>query len=722
MHFIWVMAMDRELRILMLEDNPADAEIIQFEIQEAEIAFTAKVVTDEADFIRGLQDFAPDIILSDYDLPRYNGAAALAEAKKRRPDVPFILVTGAMTEEKAIETLTSGARDFVMKGRLGKLAPAIRRAVEEANEHKARKEAEEEVRAASLYTRSLIEASLDPLVTISPEGKITDVNTATEEVTGLFRDQIIGTDFSDYFTEPDKARAGYARVFAEGSVKDYSLSIRHTSGRITEVLYNANIYRNERGEVEGIFAAARDVTELKRTEEELRKAYRHLEDTVQKRTVALEAEVVERRKVERTLRKSEQRERQRAAELAALLDAAPMPIFIAHDRDCTHLTGNKAAEDLLNMPRGSETSLSAPVADRPTHFKAIKNGRELRNEELPAQRAAKGVPVRDFEFDLAFDDKTVRHVLGYGTPLADDKGHPRGAVHVLVDITGRKKAEMERRTEQDRLQMALEAADAVLWEWEISTRSIRYSENLRGMVRGDNVKPYSSLDELLSMIHPEDRERLVEALDRASTEGVPFECEYRVQMVDGKYRWILGKGKRVVMEGGKPVRVLGLSVDVTERKQTDEALRESRERLRYALETSHTGAWDLNLQNHTASRSLEHDRIFGYSELLPQWTYEMFLDHVVPEDRDEVDARFRKAVQTGSDWNFDCRIRRTDGEIRWIWASGCHRRAAHGEHYVTGIVQDITERKRAEELLRKANDELEERVCESARKNGPPAG
>jgi len=181
-------------------------------------------------------------------------------------------------------------------------------------------------------------------------------------------------------------------------------------------------------------------------------------------------------------------------------------------------------------------------------------------------------------------------------------------------------------------------------------------------------------------------------------------------MSDGKYRWILGKGKRVVMEGGKPVRVLGLSVDVTEHKQTDEDLRENRERLRYALETSHTGAWDLNLQNHTASRSLEHDRIFGYSELLPQWTYEMFLDHVVPEDRGEVDARFRKAVQTGSDWNFDCRIKRADGEIRWIWASGCHRTAANGGHYVTGIVQDITERKRTEELLRKANDELKERV------------
>jgi PAS domain S-box-containing protein len=120
--------------------------------------------------------------------------------------------------------------------------------------------------AAARYARSLIEASPDPLVTISVEGKITDVNEATERVTGLPRTELIGTDFSDYFTDPEAARAGYRRVFAEGSVTDYPLAIRRQDGYVTDVLYNATVYRDEGGEVAGVFAAARDITELKRAE------------------------------------------------------------------------------------------------------------------------------------------------------------------------------------------------------------------------------------------------------------------------------------------------------------------------------------------------------------------------------------------------------------------------------------------------------------------------
>lgn len=133
----------------------------------------------------------------------------------------------------------------------------------------ARKQAEEKLRAASLYARSLLEASLDPLVTISAEGKITDVNKATEEVTGYDREQLIGSDFSDYFTEPEKARRGYQQVFNEYYVQDYPLAIRHKTGRITEVLYNATVYRNEKGQIQGVFAAARDVTARKQAEEKL---------------------------------------------------------------------------------------------------------------------------------------------------------------------------------------------------------------------------------------------------------------------------------------------------------------------------------------------------------------------------------------------------------------------------------------------------------------------
>jgi PAS domain S-box-containing protein len=150
-----------------------------------------------------------------------------------------------------------------------------------------------------------------------------------------------------------------------------------------------------------------------------------------------------------------------------------------------------------------------------------------------------------------------------------------------------------------------------------------------------------------------------------------------------------------------------LRSEMAERKHAQDLLRLSEERLRFALETSRTGAWDLNLVEHTAYRSLEHDRIFGYSELLPQWTYEMFLDHVIPEDREAVDAKFRHATSTRSDWNFECRIRRADGEVRWIWAAGRHRVGEEGgPRSMTGIVQDITERNRVEESLRESEERL----------------
>jgi PAS domain S-box-containing protein len=151
-----------------------------------------------------------------------------------------------------------------------------------------RKRMEQELRRVSLYTRSLIEASIDPLVTISPEGKITDVNEATENATGVPRERLIGSDFSSYFTEPELAGKGYQRVISEGFVRDYPLTIRHASGRTTDVLYNATVYRNEAGEIQGVFAAARDVTERNRDEAELASYREHLEDLVRERTAELE--------------------------------------------------------------------------------------------------------------------------------------------------------------------------------------------------------------------------------------------------------------------------------------------------------------------------------------------------------------------------------------------------------------------------------------------------
>jgi PAS domain S-box-containing protein len=143
-------------------------------------------------------------------------------------------------------------------------------------------QAEEKLREASRYSRSLLEASLDPLVTISREGKITDANEAAEKATGVPRAQLIGSDFSNYFSEPEKARHGYLQVFAEGFVRDYPLGIRHTCGRITDVLYNATVFKDQRGEIAGVFAAARDITERKRAEQALRIERQRFRDVLDK--------------------------------------------------------------------------------------------------------------------------------------------------------------------------------------------------------------------------------------------------------------------------------------------------------------------------------------------------------------------------------------------------------------------------------------------------------
>ncbi|RPJ51133.1 MAG: PAS domain-containing sensor histidine kinase, partial [Methanobacteriota archaeon] len=156
---------------------------------------------------------------------------------------------------------------------------------------KAKEELEDRVRErtsklkeASLYARSLIEASLDPLVTISPEGKITDVNEATAKVTGVPRDQLIGSDFSDYFTEPGKAREGYQQVFKKGFVTDYPLTIRNSAGNLVDVLYNASLYRDILGNVLGVFAAARDVTEPKRVMREFAETKNFLDNILESST------------------------------------------------------------------------------------------------------------------------------------------------------------------------------------------------------------------------------------------------------------------------------------------------------------------------------------------------------------------------------------------------------------------------------------------------------
>jgi PAS domain S-box-containing protein len=203
------------------------------------------------------------------------------------------------------------------------------------------------------------------------------------------------------------------------------------------------------------------------------------------------------------------------------------------------MTGNRASDNLLRIPSGTEVSLSAPYGTKPHHFKAIKDGRELSTDELPAQRAAQGIQVQDFEFNLVFDDGTKREVVGHGTPLWDEEGRPRGAVHVLVDITERKRAEEELRESEARFRSVLDNSIDVIYRINVQTGHYEYVSPSAKTVAGYSPAEFMAMDaeKALAMIHPEDLPAMRETTARLEETG-NGKAEYRQRAKNGDYRWI----------------------------------------------------------------------------------------------------------------------------------------------------------------------------------------
>ena len=216
-----------------------------------------------------------------------------------------------------------------------------------------------------------------------------------------------------------------------------------------------------------------------------------------------------------------------------------------------------------------------------------------------------------------------------------------------------------------------------------------------------------------------DRKTAEDALHRLGTTRLPGNFSGRLRHKDGSLRHVL-ISSNVHHRDGLFVYSRCFTQDITDRiraelanreleqlAEVNERLRESEARLNFSLRISHTAGWSLDLVDHTVHRTQGHDCTFGYTSLQPRWTFDKFLEHVLPEDRAEVERRFRAATEARTDWNFECRIRRVDGEVRWIWVAGEHQRDETGQmRRMAGILQDITKRKSAEQALHESKSKL----------------
>jgi len=399
-----------------------------------------------------------------------------------------------------------------------------------------RKHMEEELRQSSLYVRSLIEASLDPLVTIDKEGRITDVNQATEQVTGVTREKLIGSDFSNYFTEPEKAEEGYKQVFAQGFVRDYPLAIQHASGKVTDVLYHATVFKNEVGEVQGVFAAARDVTERRRLEEQLRRYSQHLEELVEEKTWEL--------------RDSEEKFR-------TIYEESPIGVEI-RDSNGQFLGVNKAWTEIFGI-----SDLSA---SRESIFQNLNLPNELRLFKGEAWK-------QEITFD--FDEmkksgliESARSGICYldvsAIPISiKDKKSPLGYMIWYENITERKRAE---ETLALRAGLLSRVHDAVL-AIDPSFNIIYWNDAAEEMFgwTEKEVLGKNSREVLQAKIEGSSRE---EAIDRLLRDG-HYEGEIHYQRMDGTY--ILTDARSAALRGPRgEIQGFVTSIrDITERKKME---------------------------------------------------------------------------------------------------------------------------------------------------------
>jgi PAS domain S-box-containing protein len=683
-------------------------------------------------------------------------------------------------------------------------------------------------RLTATRSRSLLEASLDALLTIGTDGKIDDVNSAIETVTGRSRASLIGTDFSDCFTESERARALYREVLREGFVRDRPLAIRHRDGHVTSVLYNAALHRDETGMNIGVVAAVRSISTsagraaIAMSDPEMMRALSRFVVhaslfSIAVGVVSLIGWVLDIGVVKsvipggviikpnaaialvlcgmslwllrsRGARRPEGIGRRVGQALAAIVTLIGLLSLSEHlfgwdlgidqgfflDQDPWEAFGSTrpglmapiTALDfvliglallILDWTIGSRTERVTPaqflafIANTGAIF-------GLLDFLLASHTSYTHVALQTAIalFVLSFAVACVRTDRGLGALITSSSyggmltrrlwpaaivvplliggaswtAYSLGLVSEWSGITvmivamvtllagstvasaqridrsdvERRHAEASLHRNEEELREAQRLARMGSWWWEPTTDTVTWSEGLYHIAGRDPKMPPPGLSGHSSFYTAASFARLMDAVRRAAHTGTSFALELDMVRPDGTIRSVTSRGEAERDAGGHVVLVRGTIHDVTEHKRAEDALRESEANLKKAQAIAHIGSWHLDVTHDRLTWSDEVFRIFGVTPDRPL-TYESFLASIHPADRNAVINAWAAAMR-GAPYDIEHRIV-VDGSVKWVRERAevefdSDGRAVKG----IGTVQDITERKRAQQELVRLNRAL----------------
>jgi len=545
-----------------------------------------------------------------------------------------------------------------------------------------RKHAEEALRESQSLLRAVLEGAPDPVYVKDRESRILLANPAMAKVAGKPIEEILGRTSSEYLGDPagQVLREHDLRVLTSGQSEVMEETVPTPEGNRIFLATKAP-YRSPSGDIIGIIGISRDITERKQAEE--------------------------------ALRRNEERARASTEELQAIVDAAPVAIWTAHDPECRRITGNAYAAMIMQTARGGNISRSAAPGEATVSYRVFRDGVELRPENLPAQLAvATGKPVPVFEMELLFPNGRSLHLLAGGTPLFDAQGRARGAVVAGVDVTPLKQAEQALREERDFVTAVLDTAGALVVVLDRQGQISRFNRAC------EEITGYSAAEvqgrvfwEFL--VPPEELAGVKATWEALKAGDFPNKHENHWLAKDGSRRLIAWSNVALTSEAGYIQHIIGTGVDITERKRAEEELQRSKDQLSLAIAAADLGMWDRDLVTGKLIWSERMKALFG---LAPdsEISYDAFLDAVHPEDRELTHAAVARSIQEKIPYDVEYRILWPDGTVRWIAARGrAFFDAETGEPLrMVGVVLDITGRKRAEEEIARLNRELQRKVQE----------